>query len=93
MGLASASDVTMQQSSAVYLQASTAEVKDSSVAVLVARQVSGGPIRAGILLAGRVEGPVETQVDTARALLAGITAGVFTGLILLAARLFTQRNR
>jgi len=66
---------------------------DSSAALLVARQVTGGPIRTGILLAGKVEGPVETRVDTPRALLAGGVAGLVTGLVLLVAQLFRKRMR
>lgn len=49
--------------------------------IVVARQVTGGPIHTAVLLAGKVEGPVEPVLDTPRALLAGLSAGIAIGLV------------
>jgi hypothetical protein len=59
---------------------------------MVARQVQGAA-HSTILIAGRVEGPVETALDTPRSILAGLAAGIAVGLVLLVGRLLTQRRR
>jgi len=61
--------------------------------VVVAREVHGEALRTVVLLAGRVDGPVETMVDTPRALLAGLAAGIGTGLVLVLFRLLLGRRK
>ncbi len=68
------------------------ELNNSRAGVIVAREASGGPYHTTILLAGRVDGLVETQVDTPRAILIGITAGLGLGLIYLIQRLIFGRK-
>jgi hypothetical protein len=60
--------------------------------LLVAQQVRGGSIKTAVLLAGQVDGPVETSLDTPRALLAGLAAGIGAGLVLLIGSLAKQRR-
>jgi hypothetical protein len=75
----------------VYAQA--VELHEAQAAVVVAREVHSGSLRTGVLLAGRVEGPVETIVDTPRALLAGLSAGIGIGLVLFLFQLLLGRRK
>jgi len=70
-----------------------AELDGAQAGLLVSREVNGEVIRAGVLLAGRVEGSVETILDTPRALLAGLASGVAVGLVLWVGSLLKQRWR
>jgi hypothetical protein len=73
------------------LYAGSVDMKYSKNNLMVAQRVSGGPIRSLVLLAGRVDGPVHTYLDTPRSLLAGVAAGVGVGIVLLLGRLMTRR--
>jgi hypothetical protein len=66
--------------------------QDSLSGILVGRQVQGEKIKTSVLLASKVEGEVETTLDTPRALLAGLTAGVALGLVLWLGQLITGRR-
>ena len=85
-------NAVLNESQAGVIYAQTAELHDSRTSILVAQQVHADTIRTTVLLAGRVEGPVETMVDTPRALLAGLSAGVAVGLVLFVMRLITGRK-
>jgi hypothetical protein len=91
--LASAQQAEVKESSLGALFADSASLQDSSVNLVVARKVQGSPVRTAVLLAGRVDGPVETSLDTPRALLAGLAAGVGMGLVLMLNRLLFGRRR
>jgi hypothetical protein len=66
----------------------------STVGILSAGKVSAEKVRTVLLLAGKVEGPVETALDTRRVLLASLVAGIATGGVLLLGKfLFRNRNR
>jgi len=56
------------------------------------QDVTGESIRSTILLSGNINGNVETVLDTPRAMLAGLTAGVAVGLVLFAGKLLTRRK-
>jgi len=69
-----------------------AELNESSAGLLVSRQVRSTTIRTGVLLASQVEGQVEAVLDTPRALLAGLAAGVGVGLVTLLGSLLRRRR-
>jgi len=64
---------------------------ESRAGLVVAREVDGGPIRTGVLLAGRVHGPVEAAMDTREAVIAGLAAGAAAGVAFLLGRLLLRR--
>lgn len=74
------------------LFADTVHLHESQAGFVVGRQVTGELIRTKILLASKVEGQVETLIDTPRTLLFGISAGVATGLVLTLFRLILKRK-
>jgi hypothetical protein len=61
--------------------------------VLVAQQVQTSSVRTGVLLASKVEGNVDTFLDTPRALLVGLTAGAAMGLVVFALNLVAGKKR
>ena len=75
----------------VALSSERATLVESRVGMVVAREVDGGPIRTGILLAGRVDGRVEAQMDTADAVKAGLVAGAAAGIVYFLTRLLLRR--
>jgi hypothetical protein len=84
---------TVIQDSAVGVLVTDQAIMDNGTARLViARQVSGGPIRPLVLLAGKVDGPVEPTLDTPRAVLAGLSAGVAFGLVLWLEKLLSRKK-
>ena len=91
--MACATEATFQNSSTVVAILDSGTLQDSTAGVVIARQVLQGPVHTTVLLAGQVEGPVETLLDTPRALLAGLASGVAVGLVLLLGKLFTWRRR
>jgi predicted ATP-dependent endonuclease of OLD family len=60
---------------------------------VIATKVHADSIRSAIILANQIDGSVETLLDTPRAILAGLTAGVAIGLVMLVGRLALGRNR
>ena len=91
-GLVQAQDVRAEQSAINALYCDTAELVDSQAGLLVSRQVKGTTIRTGVLLASQVEGQVEAVLDTPRALLAGLAAGLGVGLVSLLGSLLRRRR-
>jgi hypothetical protein len=78
---------------AVVIRAETLTMEDgSSAGAIIANQVAGGSINTKLLLAGHVEGNVETSLDTKQVLFAGVAAGAVIGLFLLAGQLFSDRG-
>lgn len=67
-------------------------VEGARVGVTAAQEVRGGRVDTVVLLAGRVEGEVHTAFDTRGAIVAGMVAGLFTGLILLVGRIAFRRD-
>jgi hypothetical protein len=68
-------------------------LSESPTGAVFASTVQSPAIQTRFLLAGRVEGNVETLVDTRQVALGGLLAGAAIGLILLVLRLLTGRNR
>ncbi|MEJ2709589.1 MAG: hypothetical protein P8074_18405 [Anaerolineales bacterium] len=67
-------------------------MRESSAGLVVSQQVRAEQVRSTILLAGQVNGTVETVLDTPRALLAGLASGVAVGLVLLAGNLLSRKE-
>jgi len=85
--------VSLQDSSSVVLVTENAKLQESRNGLLVASKVEADTINTTILLTRNVEGNVETVLDTPRALLAGLTAGVAVGLVLFVGQLLTKRDK
>ena len=92
-GIVRTETLGMSQSGAGIVYSQTVELRENSQAGLVfARQVSGDRIKTKLLLAGNVDGQVETVMDTRQALLAGIGSGFVLGLMLLIGQLLSRRK-
>jgi hypothetical protein len=90
---ANASDAELHNSQAGTVIANTTHMDQSVAGVLITRDVQASSIRTGILLAGHVEGQVETMLDTPRVFLAGMTAGVAMGVVVLVGNLLRSRRK
>jgi hypothetical protein len=74
-------DTAIEKSTIGAMFVDSAVLSDSRPIFLVSRQVQGDPVQATVLLAGRIDGPVHTVLDTPRSLLAGLAFGAGFGLI------------
>ncbi|MEW6716225.1 MAG: hypothetical protein AB1345_01790 [Chloroflexota bacterium] len=92
IGCTRSRQVSINQGGAFFVSAEEAELTDTRSCVVVSRHVQGGPMRTGLLLAGRVEGEVEALMDTPKVLLAGLVAGTVIGGLLLLGRMLTRRS-
>jgi len=88
-----ANEAVIRDSSVGALYTEHSEVAHSMAGVLVTRQVTGDHNRTVFMLAGRVDGSVETVLDTPRAMLAGLVAGVAVGMVLFVGSLLRDRRR
>lgn len=93
LALAAHADEMTLKGRAVVLSAENVEAENVYAGGVMAANVSAANIRTGILLGRNVHGPVETLLDTRGALLAGISAGVVTGLVLLVGKLLFRRRK
>lgn len=82
----------LTQGGAGVVMAQSATLDESSAGLLVARQVQAEQIETKVLLAGTVTGDVQTAIDTPRALLFGLAAGVGAGVTLLLGSLIFRRR-
>ena len=83
----------MKDGGAGGIYSDTVEMGEGSAAGLViAQQVNGENIQTKLLLAGKVDGSVETLLDTNQALFFGIAAGAVISLFLLIGQFFTRRR-
>ena len=72
--------------------AGSVEVHHGMAGFVSGRDVYVNESRTGILLARTVHGDVNTVLDTRGALIAGLTAGLFSGLMLLLGRMLFRRK-
>jgi len=72
--------------------AGSADVHHGLAGFVAGREVSVSESRTGILLARTVYGDVNTVLDTRGALIAGLTAGLFSGLMLMLGRVLFRRK-
>jgi hypothetical protein len=106
MAYVEAEEVLMQESGVGFAQAGkmslsgytgavvagSAEVHNAMAGFVAGRDVQVNESRTGILLARTVHGDVNTVLDTRGALIAGLTAGLFSGLMLLLGRVLFRRK-
>jgi len=106
MGAVSAEDISLSESGLGFAQAGkmsvsgytgavvagSAEVHHGVAGFVAGREVHVSESRTGILLARTVHGDVNTVLDTRGALIAGLTGGLFAGLMLLLGRMLFRRN-
>ncbi|MEW6569287.1 MAG: hypothetical protein AB1449_14215 [Chloroflexota bacterium] len=106
-GLVSANTVEIRQSAALTVRSDQTTVESGVAAAVVAQEFHSANSRVGlaiadraelsdsptlILLARQVDGEVNTVLDTRGALLAGLTAGLAVGLMLLAGNFVFRRR-
>ena len=72
--------------------AGSAEIHNAMAGFVAGREVNVNESRTGILLARTVHGDVNTVLDTRGALIAGLTGGLFAGLMLLLGRVLFRRK-
>jgi hypothetical protein len=72
--------------------AGSAEVHHAAAGLVAGRDVHVSESRVGVLLAGTVHGRVTPLLDTRGALIAGLTGGLFAGLMLLLGRVLFRRK-
>ena len=84
-GLVSAGEMSVSGYTGAVV-AGRAKVHHGMAAFVAGREVNVNESRTGILLAGNVHGTVNTVLDTRGALIAGLTGGLFAGLMLLLGR-------
>ncbi len=72
--------------------ARNAEVHYGLTGVVVGREVHAQGARTVLLIGKNVTGEVRPLIDSRSALIAGLTSGLFTGLILLLGRMLFGRK-
>ncbi len=86
-------DLSFKDGGAGMICSENVEMRENAVAgVIVAQQVVGETVQTKLLLAGSVEGNVETMLDTNQALFAGMAAGAVIGLFLMVGQLLSRRR-
>jgi len=90
--VAQTNQLNAENASLGVVSAGTAEIVNGRTGLLMARELHGEAIQSTVLLAGRVDGNVETVLDTPRAMLVGLTAGIAIGLVLLLGNLLLKRK-
>ena len=90
--LVRSASATLKDRAVGVLYGGSIELHNSQAQAIVARQVTAPSIRTGVLLASKVEGNVEAVLDTPRALLAGLAAGVAFGLVSVIGKIIRGRR-
>lgn len=106
MGAVNAGEVSVQEGGVGYAQAEkvsvsgytgavmggSVEIHNGMVGFAAGREVHVNESRTGLLLAQTLNGNVNTLLDTRGALIIGLTAGLFAGLMLLLGRMLFGRK-
>jgi hypothetical protein len=90
--LAQTNELNIENASLGVALAGTADVVNGRIGLLMTRELHGEAIQSTILLSGKVDGDVQTVLDTPRAMLVGLTAGVAIGLVFLVGSLLLKRK-
>jgi len=93
LGFVRAGEVNIDESTVQTMVADTITANGGTAGLLVAREVHANPLRAFVVLAQKIDGQIDTTLDTRGAILAGLIAGIAAGLVSLVGRLLTQRKR
>jgi len=91
VGLVQAQSVYLDGGGAAIVSAQTTTLNNTRNGFLIAREVHGTQVNAVVLLASRVDGPVETLVDQRGLVLIGIVAGAVLGTVFSLFRLLKRR--
>lgn len=91
LGFVSAGEMSVSGYTGAVL-AGTAKIHHGMAGFVAGREVDVKQSRIGILLARTVHGDVNTMLDTRGALIAGLTGGLFAGLMLLLGRVLFRRK-
>jgi hypothetical protein len=73
--------------------ADEASLIESRAGILAANSVTADRVRTVVLLAKRVEGPVETALDTRQVLIASLATGFVAGAVILIGQLLFGRHK
>lgn len=106
MGAVNAEDVSLNESGVGFAQAGkmsvsgytgavmagSAEIHHGMAGFVAGQEIHVNESRTGILFARTVHGDVNTVLDTRGALIAGLTGGLFAGLMLLLGRMLFGRK-
>lgn len=92
VGIVRAQDAVVANCGVLFLFGDQIDMSDSYSSLIVAQEVKAEKINTKVLLAGTVEGNVETVFDTPRALLAGLAAGGMVGVVLLISQLLKKKK-
>ena len=91
VGLIQAQSVYLDGGGAAIVSSQTTTLNNTRNGFLIAREVHGTQVNAVVLLATRVDGPVETLVDQRGLVLIGIVAGAVLGTVFSLFRLLKRR--
>lgn len=84
IGAAVATDITIHDGALVAGAAETIDLRNCRAGAVVAQNITvGNQLNTRVLIAGSVDGPVNTQIDTAGVVTIGLVAGAVIGLLLL----------
>lgn len=92
IGIARAEGIQFSNGGIGILFANRAELGENAQASLLLAREARGSIKTALLLTGKVEGEVQTALDTPRALLFGAAVGAVIGLFLVLGQLLAKRN-
>ncbi len=91
VGLLQAQSVYLDGGGAAIVAAQSTTLNNSRNGFVISREVHGNQINSVVLLATRVDGPVETLVDQRGLILIGVVAGAMIGAVFSLFRLLKRR--
>jgi len=92
MGALNSQEISIKDSGILMSTSQISTINDSKVGLLVGREIHGNKISSVIMIAGKIDGPVETVVDQRGLVMVGIAAGVAFGVVTALFR-YLNKNR
>ena len=89
--ITAARDLSVEKAGSQWLLAGDAHLDQSGAGIVIARHVEASDARVAVLIAGRVDGNVQTLLDTDSAIRFGAAFGAVLGFALLLRRILTGR--
>lgn len=83
-----ARDLSLEKGGSQWLLAGDARIEQGGCGVVVARQVEATDLKVGILLAGTVNGDVQTMMDSEGAMRFGAALGLVLAIVMVLRRIF-----